>query len=88
MPAIDPNAVLNDIRTLSSDEFGGRAPGSPGEQMTVDYLVKQFQAAGAQPGNPDGTWRLAAWHGPSAGRRGPAARGDRPRDRDVVWEPR
>jgi Zn-dependent M28 family amino/carboxypeptidase len=56
MPAIDPNAVLNDIRTLSSDEFGGRAPGSPGEQMTVDYLVKQFQAAGAQPGNPDGTW--------------------------------
>ena len=56
MPAIDTAAVLNDIRTLSSDEFGGRAPGSPGEQMTVDYLVKQFQAAGAQPGNPDGTW--------------------------------
>ena len=55
MPALDPNAVLNDIRTLSSDEFGGRAPGSPGEQMTVDYLVKQFHAAGAQPGNPDGT---------------------------------
>jgi len=56
MPAIDPASVLADIRTLSSDEYGGRAPGSPGEQMTVDYLVKQFQAAGAEPGNPDGTW--------------------------------
>ena len=56
MPAVDTAAVLADIRTLSSDRFGGRAPGSPGEQLTVDYLIEQFQAAGAQPGNPDGTW--------------------------------
>ncbi|MBK5296728.1 MAG: M28 family peptidase, partial [Vicinamibacteria bacterium] len=35
---------------------GGRAPGSPGEEITVNYLVEQFKAAGAEPGNPDGTW--------------------------------
>ena len=56
MPEIDTVAVLNDIRTLASDQFGGRAPGSPHEQLTVDFLVRQFREAGAQPGNPDGTW--------------------------------
>ncbi|RIV83681.1 peptidase M28 [Aurantiacibacter zhengii] len=39
------------VRTLSSDEFEGRMPGTPGGQMTVDYLVEQFEAAGLQPGN-------------------------------------
>jgi Zn-dependent M28 family amino/carboxypeptidase len=38
------------IKTLSADSFGGRAPATPHEQMTVDYLVKQLQAAGVQPG--------------------------------------
>ena len=56
MPAIDAAALLADTRTLASDEFGGRAPGSPGEEITVNYLVEQFKAAGAEPGNPDGTW--------------------------------
>jgi Zn-dependent M28 family amino/carboxypeptidase len=41
------------VRTLSSDEFEGRMPGTPGEQLTVDYLVQQFAAAGLQPGNGD-----------------------------------
>ena len=41
------------IRTLSSDEFEGRAPSSPGEELTVAYLVDQFQAAGLEPGNGD-----------------------------------
>ena len=56
MPAIDAAALLADTRKLASDEFGGRAPGSPGEEITVNYLVEQFKAAGAEPGNPDGTW--------------------------------
>jgi hypothetical protein len=56
MPAIDTAAVLADIRKLASDEFGGRAPGSAGEETTVNYLVERFTAAGAEPGNPDGTW--------------------------------
>ena len=56
MPAINTDAVLADIRRLSSDEFAGRGPGSKGEELTVSYLVERFKAAGAEPGNPDGTW--------------------------------
>ncbi len=38
---------------LGSDAFGGRAPGTPGEEMTVAYLVEQFEALGLEPGNGD-----------------------------------
>jgi len=41
------------VQTLSSDEFGGRGPASPGEQMTVDFLVQEFTAMGLVPGNGD-----------------------------------
>ena len=40
---------------LSSDEFEGREPGTPGEAKTLAYLVEQFQAAGLKPGN-NGSW--------------------------------
>jgi len=46
-------------RTLAGDDFEGRAPGTPGEEKTVQYLVEQFRAFGLQPGNPDGTWTQA-----------------------------
>lgn len=42
-------------RILSSDEFEGRAPGSPGEEKTLAYLVREFTRAGLQPGNK-GSW--------------------------------
>jgi len=42
-------------RTLSSDEFGGRMPGTEGEEKTVAYLIEKFEAAGLQPGN-SGSW--------------------------------
>ena len=38
------------IRTLSSAEYEGRGPATPGEQKTVAYLVEQFKAAGLEPG--------------------------------------
>ncbi|AZI36156.1 peptidase M28 family protein [Caenibius tardaugens NBRC 16725] len=38
-------------RTLSSDAFEGRAPGTPGEEKTLAYLVQRFTAAGLKPGN-------------------------------------
>ena len=44
------------IETLASDEFEGRAPGTPGEEKTVAYLTEQFRAMGLRPGNPDGSW--------------------------------
>ena len=43
------------VRTLSSDAFEGRMPGTPGGEMTVNYLIEQFEAAGLQPGN-NGEW--------------------------------
>src|SRR5262245_18888292 len=39
---------------LSSDEFEGRAPGTRGEELTVNYLVRQFQSMGLKPGHPQG----------------------------------
>ncbi len=49
-------ATLKEVtRTLSLDEFEGRAPGTPGEDKTLAYLVQQFTRAGLQPGN-HGSW--------------------------------
>jgi Zn-dependent M28 family amino/carboxypeptidase len=48
--------MLDHIRTLSSDEFEGRGPGSKGEQLTIKYLEDQYRSAGLEPGNPDGTY--------------------------------
>ncbi|WP_338241879.1 M28 family peptidase [Aurantiacibacter hainanensis] len=50
---ISLETMKESVRNLSSDEFEGRMPGTPGGQMTVDYLVEQFEAAGLQPGNGD-----------------------------------
>ncbi len=48
--------ILEHIRVLSSDDFEGRAPGTPGEDKSVAYLQQQFKALGLAPGNPDGTY--------------------------------
>ncbi|QZH76214.1 MAG: M28 family peptidase [Erythrobacter sp.] len=48
--------TMQDVtRTLSSNAFEGRQPGTPGGERTVAYLVEQFAAAGLQPGN-NGSW--------------------------------
>ncbi len=44
------------VRTLSSDEFEGRAPGSPGGEKTVQYIRAQYERIGLQPGGDDGTF--------------------------------
>lgn len=41
------------IQYLSSDELGGRAPASPGDKLTADYLVNEFKQLGLKPGNGD-----------------------------------
>ena len=58
-PALDvitPDALLSHIKTLASDEFEGRAPGSKGEELSTKYIADQFRASGLKPGNPDGTY--------------------------------
>ncbi|WP_449428267.1 M28 family metallopeptidase [Rhodanobacter umsongensis] len=42
-------------KTLSSDAFGGRKPGTIGAERTTNWLVAQFQRMGLQPGN-HGSW--------------------------------
>ncbi|MBD8677811.1 M28 family peptidase [Sphingomonas sp. CFBP 13720] len=42
-------------RTLSSDAFEGRAPGTPGEEKTLAYLAQEFARVGLKPGNK-GSW--------------------------------
>src|SRR5437763_7669699 len=58
-PALDvitPDALLAHIKTLASDEFEGRAPGSKGEELSIKYISDQFKAIGLKPGNPDGSY--------------------------------
>ena len=49
-PAIDEQAWRGHVERLASDEFEGRAPGTPGEEKTLAYLEAQFRAAGLEPG--------------------------------------
>ncbi len=56
LPAIDVDAVLSHTNALSSDRFEGRGPGTRGEELTVAYLIDQFQRMGLKPGNTDGTY--------------------------------
>lgn len=48
--------LLAHIKTLSSDEFEGRGPGTIGETRSVEYISMQFRELGLKPGNPDGTY--------------------------------
>ena len=63
-PAATTHAFVDDInagdftelvKTLSSDAFEGRGPGTPGEEKSVDYIRAQFERIGLKPGN-DGSW--------------------------------
>ncbi|MBT8039806.1 MAG: M28 family peptidase [Gammaproteobacteria bacterium] len=47
--AITESAYRRHIETLASDSFGGRAPASPGEELTVAYLVDHFKSIGLGP---------------------------------------
>lgn len=58
IPEVEPGQIaegtMKDVtRTLASDAFEGRAPGSAGEEKTIAFLTERFKAAGLQPGNGD-----------------------------------
>ncbi len=50
-PEFDEARFRQDIQTLSSDKFEGRAPTTQGEVLTLDYLSKAFSAAGLKGAN-------------------------------------
>lgn len=49
-PVFEPKRISYEVKTLSSDEFEGRGPATPGETKTVAYVSEQMKAAGLQPG--------------------------------------
>jgi len=51
--ALDEADYRRHVEILASDEFGGRAPGSPGEELTVNYLVDHFKSLELEPANGD-----------------------------------
>lgn len=54
--SITVESLAAHIRRLASDEFEGRAPGTRGEELTINYLAEEFKKLGLAPGNPDGTY--------------------------------
>jgi Zn-dependent M28 family amino/carboxypeptidase len=54
-PQINDTEFLQFDKTLSSDAFGGRKPGTRGEVLTIRYLVDQFRHMHLTPGN-HGYW--------------------------------
>ncbi|MGD2128442.1 MAG: hypothetical protein PVJ17_04020, partial [Lysobacterales bacterium] len=51
--AINEADYRRHVEILASDEFGGRGPGTHGEDLTVDYLVSRFKEYGLEPANGD-----------------------------------
>jgi Zn-dependent M28 family amino/carboxypeptidase len=56
LDAMSAERIRRHVEVLASDEFEGRAPGTAGEEKTVNYIAAELQKAGLKPGNPDGSW--------------------------------
>lgn len=54
----DSNSRLKNLKThittLASDEFGGREPGTKGEVLAYNYIIKQYKEIGLAPKGTDG----------------------------------
>ncbi|MCI4591698.1 M28 family metallopeptidase [Sphingobium sp. BYY-5] len=55
-PIFDVSRIVNDIKTLASDEFEGRGPATRAEGKTIDYIAAQMKAAGLRPAGDKGGW--------------------------------
>ena len=53
---VDMQRMSDVTRTLASDAFQGRAPGTAGEDKAIPYLIEQFKAAGLEPAGEHGGW--------------------------------
>lgn len=54
--SIEGDALLAHVKFLSSDELKGRANGTEELERAADYIARQFEAAGLQPGGAGRTW--------------------------------
>lgn len=59
--SVDIEAALHEhVAVLASDEYEGRAPATPGEEKTINYLRDNFAALGVGPGNGDSYFQSVA----------------------------
>ena len=56
--SIDPERISQSVKVLASDEFEGRAPGTPGETKTIEWLSQSLRRVG--PRARRRTWELDA----------------------------
>lgn len=54
---IDADALAAYVRVLASDEFEGRAPGTPGGRKSVDYIESRMRKSGLQPAASGSYWQ-------------------------------
>ena len=54
--AVSADRMAADIRAVSSDAFLGRGPATRGEELATNYIRDRLQAAGLEPGGPNGSW--------------------------------
>ena len=52
-PSFSEAAYRAHVERLASDEFEGRAPGTPGEQKTLAYLEQEYRDVGLEPVSGD-----------------------------------
>lgn len=48
VPALDGTVIAEHMRTLSADDFFGRAPGHPGGDLAADYIAAHYEAYGLE----------------------------------------
>ena len=53
---VQPADIKAHIAYLADDKLQGRAAGTPGYQMAVDYVTKQLKSLGVQPAGEGGTY--------------------------------
>lgn len=56
---VSTTRLSDDVRVLASDAFQGRAPGTEGERITVDWLIAELTAIGLTPAGTNGGWTQA-----------------------------
>mgnify|MGYP003626813748 FL=1 len=59
MVDISADEISRTVKTMTLDQFEGRAPGTAGEDRTIGYLIGRFEALGLEPGGVDGSWTQA-----------------------------
>jgi len=53
---ITPELLLEQVEYLGSDRLEGRGPGTRGDRLTREYLVRTLTELGYSPGGPGGSW--------------------------------